>query len=135
MKPLIIYQGKRQDPEKEIWKGAHYNHSKSGWMNSDVFLDWFINVFIPGANEYRPDGYNGPIFLILDGHISHTTFDVIKTAKDNNVVMIRLPSHSTHILQPLDLCVFGPLKKFWSQILQNFETEHNHKVYIISNKA
>ena len=97
-------------------------------MNSEIFSDWFVNVFLPEANKCKPSKYNGPIFLILDGHVSHTTFDVIKTAKDNNVVMIRLPSHATHLLQPLDLCVFGPLKTYWSQIIQNFEAQHKTNV-------
>lgn len=31
--------------------------------------------------------------------------------------MLRLPSHLTHRLQPLDYGVFGPLKKGWDRIL------------------
>jgi len=97
-------------------------------MNSEIFLEWFQSVFIPGADKYRPIGYNGPLFLILDGHTSHTSYEVIKAARDNNVELIRLPSHSTHMLQPLDLSVFGPLKTYWSTLVKNFEEKKKRKV-------
>jgi hypothetical protein len=35
---------------------------------------------------------------------------LLETAVENNVIIIRLPSHSTRTLQPLDKGIFGPLK-------------------------
>jgi hypothetical protein len=37
---------------------------------------------------------------------------LLQTAVENKVTIIRLPSHCTHILQPLDACFFGPLKRY-----------------------
>lgn len=39
-------------------------------------------------------------------------------AKENNVVLLRLPSHLTHILQPLDKAVFGEVKRQWRKKLR-----------------
>jgi hypothetical protein len=128
MKPLIIFKGKKRKLSDEKWDGAHYNCSVSGWMNSEIFNSWFNEFFIPEANANRPDGYDGPIFLILDGHTSHTNIDLIATAHQNNVVLLCLPSHSSHILQPLDINIFGSLKKFWSTIVRDFEAKNNRKV-------
>jgi len=109
MKPLIILKGKTRKLSDEKWDGARYDCSASGWMNSKVF-NWFKEVFIPEANANRPEGYDGPLFLILDGHTSHTNIDMIVTAR--HVEVICLPSYSSHILQLLDIGIFGPLKKF-----------------------
>ena len=34
----------------------------------------------------------------------------VEFAKENDVIMLCLPPHSTHASQPLDTCVFNPLK-------------------------
>ncbi|KAF8811876.1 hypothetical protein BYT27DRAFT_7088493, partial [Phlegmacium glaucopus] len=36
-----------------------------------------------------------------------------KFAKEHNIVIICLPSHTTHVLQPCDIGVFGPLASSW----------------------
>jgi 4-hydroxybenzoate polyprenyltransferase len=128
MKPLIIFKGKKRKFTDEKWDGACYDSSASGWMNTEIFNSWFKGVFIPEANSHRPEGYDGPIFLILDGHTSHTNIDLIIAARLNNIELICLPSHSSHILQPLDISIFGPLKKFWSSIVRDFEAKNNRKV-------
>ena len=48
--------------------------------------------------------------LIVDGHGSHETTEFMFTCFQNNVNLIFLPSHTSHVLQPLDQSVFGPLK-------------------------
>lgn len=48
--------------------------------------------------------------LILDGHGSHTHIDFMWECRVNQVEIIYLPAHSSHVLQPLDLGVFAPLK-------------------------
>jgi len=54
------------------------------------------------------------VILILDGHGSHKTLAAIEYARDHGIVMISLPPHTTHELQPLDLTLFGPLKAHYN---------------------
>ena len=49
--------------------------------------------------------------MVLDGHKSHITLDVLQKAKTCGLDMISLPSHTSHVLQPLDVACFGPFKK------------------------
>ena len=49
--------------------------------------------------------------MVLDGHKSHITLDVLQKAKTCGLDMISLPSHTSHALQPLDVACFGPFKK------------------------
>lgn len=46
----------------------------------------------------------------MDGHGSHKTKKFRETCEDNNIIPLYLPPHSTHLLQPLDLGIFGPIK-------------------------
>lgn len=51
-----------------------------------------------------------PIILIYDGHISHMTLKVVKLAQQERISILKLPSHTTDVMQPLDRTCFGPLK-------------------------
>ena len=51
--------------------------------------------------------------LILDGHNSHCMYGFCKFAVDHNIIIICLPSHMTHALQPCDVACFGPLASAW----------------------
>ena len=48
--------------------------------------------------------------LICDGHESHITASWIAHCMKNDIIFMILPSHSSHLTQPLDVRVFGPLK-------------------------
>ena len=52
--------------------------------------------------------------------ILHISLEVIKLAQDNDVHLLCLPSHTTHILQPLDISVFKPFKSFFNKACKNF---------------
>ena len=41
-------------------------------------------------------------------------------AKENDIHLITLPSHLIHILQPLDIAFFKPLKAEWSKMAEDF---------------
>ena len=54
-------------------------------------------------------------------HHSHMSLDFIKLARESNVQLICFPPHCTHILQPLDITVFGPLKAIWRKVLKEHQ--------------
>jgi len=56
--------------------------------------------------------------LICDGYDSHITSDFIEFCMDNNILLMILPPHSSHLTQPLDVEVFGVLKKHMASKLE-----------------
>ena len=56
--------------------------------------------------------------LICDSHDSHITSDFIEFCMDNNILLMILPPHSSHLTQPLDVGVFGALKKHMATKLE-----------------
>jgi hypothetical protein len=53
--------------------------------------------------------------LILDGHESHLNQDFKDYCLENMILTLCMPPHSSHILQPLDVVCFSPLKRKYSQ--------------------
>jgi hypothetical protein len=47
--------------------------------------------------------------LLIDGHASHITTKVIDYCISQKIILLCLPAHTTHLLQPLDVGVFAPL--------------------------
>ena len=73
---------------------------------------WLQSDFDPATRDKAAGQYR---LLILDGHNSHCTFTFCKYAADNKIIIICLPSHTTHALQPCDVGAFGPLAQSWKR--------------------
>ncbi|KAL6169814.1 hypothetical protein ACJQWK_04809 [Exserohilum turcicum] len=107
--PLIIWPA---STHRSNWTtfptpGWHYGHSENGYNDSKISLEWLTRVFDPQTSE-RANGK--PWVLICDGFGTHETLEVLEFCFANNIIMCRLPSHTSHKLQPCDIGVFGPLK-------------------------
>jgi predicted HTH domain antitoxin len=78
----------------------------NGWTTNDVGLDW-IKHFDHHTARRTKGTYR---LLILDGHESHhlTKFELY--CKSHNIITLCMPPHSSHLLQPLDVGCFAPLK-------------------------
>ena len=58
---------------------------------------------------------------VYDGHYSHLGIPLILKAKSFGIHLFCLPPNTTHVLQPLDVGVFGPLKASWRKILKAYK--------------
>lgn len=65
--------------------------------------------------------------LLLDNHNSHCTLASYEYCRENGIVMLSFPPHTSHKLQPLDLTVFGSLKKSYSNQCDLFLRNNNHE--------
>lgn len=124
--PLMIFPRKRM--KSELLDGAPAGtvavcHS-SGWMQQHIFTEWmrhFIQCVKPNKES--------PVLLVLDGHVTHTkNIDAIELARDNGVIMLCLPPHCTHRLQPLDVGFMGPISTFYSQEIQLWLRNHPGRI-------
>ena len=55
---------------------------------------------------------SAPVLLLLDNYSAHLSIEALNLAKDKGVVCLSFPPHTIHKLQPLDVSVYGPLKKY-----------------------
>ncbi|KIJ43448.1 hypothetical protein M422DRAFT_253326 [Sphaerobolus stellatus SS14] len=85
----------------------------NGWADNSVCHKWFSKVFVPFVDGRRePDEF---VLLLMDGHKSHETDEMVIQALDNRVILILLQGHTTHKLQPMDVGVFGPFQTAWGK--------------------
>ena len=105
--PVFVFPRKRPDPSLVLGGpvGSLGLVHESGWMTSENFLISMkhFHSFVKSSNEK-------PVLLIFDNHNSHIDYYVVKFAKENGIVLLTLPPHCSHALQPLDVAVFGPFK-------------------------
>ncbi|XP_068567903.1 uncharacterized protein [Cebidichthys violaceus] len=110
--PFIIYKGGYPGGpyNKEGVPDALYGKSPAGYMDSELFRKWFVGHFLKFAAQERP------LLLIMDGHQSHLDPELVRAAQREGVILLCLPPHTSHILQPLDVSFFGPLKANFSGV-------------------
>ena len=87
-------------------------------MEEINFLKWFELQFYPSVKHLTE---TGPVVMFFDGHYSHLSISLIKKARDLKIHLFCLPPNTTHILQPLDVGVFGPVKSTWRKILKQYK--------------
>ena len=51
--------------------------------------------------------------LLLDNYDSHLTWQFVFYSLERKIILITLPPHSTHNLQPLDVGLFSPLQHYY----------------------
>ncbi|KAJ8940510.1 hypothetical protein NQ318_009603 [Aromia moschata] len=69
----------------------------------------------------------GKVLLILDGHSSHASYDVIQLTNENDIIILCLPSHTTQALESLDKSFFKPLKEYYKQEAQDWMVTNKEK--------
>ena len=69
-----------------------------------------------------------PVLLIQDGHSSHVSIQLIEMAHENNVCLLCLPTHTSHILQPLDVGVFKSFKSNFNKACGNYMKQNPGRV-------
>lgn len=112
--PYIIFKGthKWTDWMFKALPGSRMNVSKSGWIDTPIFDDWFQNQLLPVLRKKT-----GKKIVIGDNLSSHLSIKTLKLCEENNVKFICLIPNSTHLLQPLDVAFFSPLKTAWRSVL------------------
>ncbi|CAC5396820.1 unnamed protein product [Mytilus coruscus] len=97
--------------------GSDGQCSKTGWSNSDIFKTYLENHFLKYISH---DISATPLLILFDGHCSHVSLTLQDWAESKNIILFILPPHCSHILQPLDIGCFGPLKACYNREAQLF---------------
>jgi hypothetical protein len=66
--------------------------------------------------------------LLMDGHSSHYTADLLEYCVVNNIEVLGYPPHCTHALQGLDVVCFAKMKEFWKNQIDQFEVLHQRGI-------
>ena len=112
--PMMIFP-RKQTPPGNFHEGAVvqtlFCNSPNGWINNDLFLQWF-KFFLANIPTR-------PVLLIMDGHGTHMSIELIELARSNGVHLLCLPPHTTHTLQPTDVGIFKSFKSNFQRLAAN----------------
>ncbi|XP_044715300.1 DDE superfamily endonuclease domain-containing protein [Hirsutella rhossiliensis] len=86
----------------------------SGQMHMTSCLEWLQHFDKHSAKTSR----SSKRLLILDGHGSHHTRQFIQYCDEHGIIPFGMPPNLTHLLQPLDVVVFQPLKHYHAKALE-----------------
>lgn len=93
-----------------------FEASEKGWTSDAIALKWLQEIFIPQTKQKKPSKR----LLIVDGHGSHCTDDFLYECYKNDIYLLFLPPHTSHVLQPLDISIFSPIKAYYRQALAKY---------------
>ena len=130
--PYIVYKA------EHLWStwteggppGVRYNRSRSGWFDTCCFIDWFEVHFLPEVKTLP-----GKKVLIGDNLSSHFNHRVLTLAQEHEIEFVCLPPNATHFLQPLDVAFFGPLKRSWRKILNEWKQSRGKRASTLTKDA
>ena len=90
-------------------------------MTCEAFYEYITNVFHPFLLK---SNIPLPIVLFLDGHVSHLSIHLSSFCREMQIEICCFPPHATHIIQPLDVALFFPLKQKWKGFVKNWRIQN-----------
>jgi hypothetical protein len=109
--PFIIFKGKHHlsawYKEEDLPQNWVIGVSKNGWTTNKLGIEWLEHF--DKHTKRRVVGSHR--LLVLDGHESHSSIEFHQLCEEKKIITLCMPPHSSHLLQPLDVGCFAPLKK------------------------
>ena len=108
--PFLILAGKvliSNWSTEDLLRGWVINVSPTSWTNNNLALAWLhhFDTHAKPVGVYR--------LLIIDGHESYCLVDFQDLCKEKKIITLCMLAHSSHLLQPLDVACFSPLKRLY----------------------
>lgn len=106
--PMLIFPRKKflQKLLRGAPPGTIGGCSPSGWINTELFITWLKHfIWSTGASLEKKT------ILLLDNHESHISLEGYELCRSNGVILVSFAPHTSHRCQPLDVTVYGPLKR------------------------
>ncbi|XP_065642449.1 uncharacterized protein LOC136074076 [Hydra vulgaris] len=101
--------------------GWSIGKSENDWMNAECFFEYITNVFYPSLIK---EEILLPVIIFFDGHVSHFSIEFSEFCSKNGIIFVALFLNATHILQPLDVAVYGPMKAKWKLFCRQWRIDY-----------
>lgn len=80
-----------------------------GGVDSSIFSNWAKKLVAETANLLEA-GQNMP--FLFDGYSCHIQHCVLQLLRENRLYVIVIPAHTSHVLQLLEVPVYGLFKSY-----------------------
>jgi hypothetical protein len=115
--PVFIFPRKRLNDQlkKDLPLGSLAVAHETGYMTKATFIFYLQHLV-----EYTHPALESPVLLIVDNHISHVSIEAISFCKENHIILLSIPPHTSHKLQPLDVGFYGIFKNRFNSECDKF---------------
>ena len=101
-----------------------------GWITRSIFESWLKERFIPFVESQRIEKHlvGKPAILFVDAHSSRESTIAVELLKQHDITMVCIPSHTSHVLQPLDCGVNRKYKEKYKakkSSITNYTSRHD----------
>ena len=124
--PFIIFAGQYHLSawyQEDIPRDWRITLSENGWTTNELGVAW-LEHFIEHTKDRRVGAWQ---LLVIDGHESHNSLKFQELCRENKIYTLCMPPHSSHLLQPLDVGCFSPLKRAYGHQVSSLIRNHiNH---------
>ena len=123
--PLIIHKGQRI---QETWQLKAPGNMKiaateRGYITKSKYHKYSLHFSKFLKANGLADKTN---LLIIDGHKSHFyNLPLYEAMRANNIEILTIPPHTSHLLQPLDSVPFAQFKKYLESNLMKYNNTHS----------
>jgi len=119
--PLIITRGKVHTVgEHRQMEGVpttwHFAKSANGWTSNKLAVQWLETIFDLNTRPLSPSKW---CLLIIDSHGLRVSTKFLDACWTRRIIPFLLPPHLTHVMQPLDVSIFGPLTAAYNRRLND----------------
>jgi len=111
--PFFVFKGKEYNLAwfADLPSTWTFTLSDNGWTTNKIGIQWIEHF----EKHTRARTVGSKRLLVLDNHGSHTTPEFRDFCEEHNIILLWMPPHSSHLLQPMDVGCFGPLKQAFSK--------------------
>jgi hypothetical protein len=113
MKPLVILPLiTLPELAQSVYEDFNISGQPNGWIDGKIFKNYIQNFFVAHIQQMRENHgeINEPALLIMDHHSSRDALDAELLWREHHILLLLIPAHSSHIVQPLDLSTNGEFK-------------------------
>ena len=125
--PIVILTGSSisVDSFDSCPDGTLITANKSGYLLKDHMIQVILHIIqcTPSHSIVDDNGNilsRKPIMLIYDGAPQHISISATELSRRNNINILILPPHMSHVLQVADVTIFGPFKRLLATQLNDW---------------
>ncbi|CAL4102780.1 unnamed protein product, partial [Meganyctiphanes norvegica] len=133
--PLLIYP--RETVPKSIRNGIRMDeffyilgHSVSGYITFEILYEYIMNHFVKFLQDNEIEL---PVIVFSDWHETQCNYYLAAEMNKIGIHLIGLPPDATHIMQPLDVSCFKPLKVKYKEEADDFRHDNGLKSITLVN--
>ena len=107
----VYYYLSSQYKKEDLPQDQEIRVSNNSQTTNKLSLDW-LQYFNAHTKERTISTYR---LLVINGYKSYNLLKFQQYCKDNKIITVYMPAYSSHLLQPLNVGCFAPLKKAYGR--------------------